>query len=72
MKKLALTLTIAASALALNACESTGRGDIDTEPPYAMERTASHSQTPTYRVETTETVSTPVRAERTFKRMQTK
>ena len=67
MKKLALTLTIAGTALALTACGSTGRGDIDTEPPYAMERTASHSNAPAYEMETA-----PVRAERTFKRMQTK
>ena len=70
MKKLALTLTIAGTALTLSAC-GTGRGNVDTQAPYEMERTASHSNAPAYRVEA-DVDAQPVRAERTFRRMQTK
>lgn len=47
MKKLiATTLCITASTLALSACETTGTGNVDTAPPYADERTASHGDAP--------------------------
>lgn len=44
MKKLAATLCLIGSALALSACESTGEGYVDTQPPYASERTAGATQ----------------------------
>ena len=39
MKKLLATVCILASTLALTACDSTGSGYVDTQPPYASERT---------------------------------
>ncbi len=47
MKKLAATLCLIGSALALSACESTGEGYVDTQPPYASERTAGATKAPT-------------------------
>lgn len=40
MKKLALALCLLGTTVALSACESTGEGYVDTQPPYASERTA--------------------------------
>lgn len=62
MKKLALTLCIAGSALALNACNSVGQGEVNTAAPYEMERTARH-ETTVY-----EPVREPVRVERKVER----
>ncbi len=39
MKKLLATVCILGSTLALTACDSTGSGYVDTQPPYASERT---------------------------------
>ncbi len=60
MKKLALTLCIAGTAIALSACESTGTGNVETAVPYESERTASH-----------DTTAAPA-AERTFRATQSK
>ncbi len=61
MKKLLATLMIAGTALTLAACESTGTGNVETDAPYASERTASH-----------ETVAPAPRAERVFRSTQSK
>ncbi len=66
MKKVAATLCLLGSTLALSACDTTGTGNVDTQPPYTMERTASHEQI---------APATPTRvvpAERVFQRAQTK
>jgi len=42
MKKLAAILCIAGTTMSLSACGYSDRGDVDTAPPYATERTASH------------------------------
>lgn len=39
MKKLLATVCIIGSTLALTACDSTGSGYSDVQPPYANERT---------------------------------
>ena len=67
MKKIIATTCLLVSTVALSACDTVGSGNVDREPPYAMERTASHQQEEVY-VE-------PVRAapaERIFQRAQTK
>lgn len=43
MKKALATLCLVGSTMALAACE-TGTGNIETAPPYTMERTASHEK----------------------------
>lgn len=68
MKKTIATLCLVGSTFALSACNTTGNGNVDTAPPYAQERTATHddgmmpSATPT----------AVVPAERVFQRAQTK
>jgi len=42
MKKAVATFCLIGSTLALAACDTSGMGYIDTDPPYAMERTATH------------------------------
>lgn len=44
MKKLVATLCLLSATVALAACDSTGEGYVDTQPPYANERTASGAQ----------------------------
>lgn len=39
MKKLLAAVCVLGSTLALTACDSTGSGYVDTQPPYAQERT---------------------------------
>ncbi len=39
MKKLLATALVLGSTLALTACDTTGSGYVDTQPPYAQERT---------------------------------
>lgn len=63
MKKLALTLCVIGSAVALSACDTAGNGNIDTAAPYEMERTASGEKV---------MKPAPVKAERTFRAMQAK
>ncbi len=67
MKKTIATLCLVGSAFALSACDSTGMGYVDTDPPYSMERTAQgHGDMG---------MSTPTNvapAERVFQRAQTK
>lgn len=40
MKKAVATLFLVGSTLALAACDSNGTGNVDVDPPYALERTA--------------------------------
>lgn len=44
MKALLATVCLLGSTLALTACGSTGEGYVDTQPPYAAERTAGASK----------------------------
>ncbi len=46
MKTVIAIVCLLGSTLALSACGSTGMGYVDTQPPYAHERTASHKQAP--------------------------
>lgn len=39
MKKLLATVCVLGSTLALTACDTTGSGYVDTQPPYTQERT---------------------------------
>lgn len=39
MKTLLATALVLGSTLALTACDTTGTGYVDTQPPYAQERT---------------------------------
>ena len=68
MKKLIATIAIIGSAATLSACSATGMGDVDTAPPYADERTASHGS----EVKPMPVKRAPVRAERVFREVQTK
>lgn len=65
MKKLIATLCIVGSAFALNACETSGSGNIDDAPPYSQSRTASHGSE-------VAPAPAPARAERVFREVQTK
>ncbi len=70
MKKAIATICFVGSALSLTACDTTSMGDVDTQPPYAMERTAKYEQATKY-----EPVATPTKvapAEKVFQRAQTK
>jgi len=67
MKKLIATIAIIGSAATLSACETSGMGDVDTAPPYADERTASHGNTVA-----PAPVAAPARAERVFREVQSK
>ena len=40
MKALLVTLCLIGSTMALTACDTTGQGYVDTQPPYASGRTA--------------------------------
>ncbi|MCK5375158.1 MAG: hypothetical protein KAJ40_07730 [Alphaproteobacteria bacterium] len=69
MKKTVATFCLLGATLALSACDSTTTGEVDTAPPYAMERTA------TYNGEMSASAATPTRvapAEKVFHRAQTK
>ncbi|MGH1399025.1 MAG: hypothetical protein ACRBCT_07415 [Alphaproteobacteria bacterium] len=66
MKKLIATLCIAGSAFALSACDTTGMGYVDTAPPYADDRTASHGP------EAVAPVKRVAPAERVFREVQSK
>ncbi len=46
MKKLVASLCLLGSVVALSACDSTGEGYVDTQPPYASERTAGATPAP--------------------------
>lgn len=70
MKKAIATFCLIGSALALSACESSSMGYVDTDPPYAMDRTATHDHGAAME-------ATPVQVESTsgdhvFQRAQTK
>ena len=66
MKTFSTILCIAGTAVALSACNTSGSGNYDTEPPYAQERTASHSNT------ASPAPAPAPRAERVFREQQTK
>ena len=66
MKKLIATIAIIGSAATLSSCETSGLGDVDTAPPNADERTASHGS------EAPAPAPAPVRAERVFREVQSK
>ncbi|MGH1379011.1 MAG: hypothetical protein ACRBB3_09345 [Alphaproteobacteria bacterium] len=69
MKKTLATLCLVGSTLALSACDTTGTGNVDTAPPYAQERTATHEKDA---MPVTATPTAVVPAERVFQRAQTK
>lgn len=50
MKKLAATLCIVGTAMALSACNTTGTGNDERGAPYSTERTASGDSAPAERV----------------------
>ncbi|MGN7439325.1 MAG: hypothetical protein ACTHOO_11865 [Alcanivorax sp.] len=71
MKKTVATFCLLGATLALSACDSTSMGDVDTAPPYALERTATHTE----KMDTPAAVATPTKvapAEKVFQRAQTK
>jgi len=68
MKKLIATIAIIGSAATLSACETSGMGDVDTAPPYADERTATHGNT----AAPAPVRPAPARAERVFREVQSK
>jgi len=70
MKKLVATFCLLGSTLALSACDSTDMGYVDTAPPYAVERTATHEQDAAPAAVATPTRVAP--AEKVFQRAQTK
>ena len=70
MKKTFATILLAGSTLALSACNTTG--NIDTQPPYAMERTATHTSTVVATPVATPVETRVAPAERVFQRAQTK
>lgn len=68
MKKFAATLCIAGTAIALSACDTTGMGNVDTEPPYTLERTTGNKTN----TKASPAPSSPAPAERVFRQYQTK
>lgn len=44
MKKTFATFCLVGGALTLSACDTTDHGNRDLEPPYALERTATHDK----------------------------
>ena len=68
MKNTLAILCLAGSTIALSACNGTGH--IDTDPPYALERTATHTQEMQQEMYVAPTAVAP--AERVFQRAQTK
>ncbi len=71
MKKVVATLCLVGSTVALAACDTTGTsGNVDTQPPYELERTASHDKSAPAPVAATPTKVAP--AEKVFQRAQTK
>ncbi len=70
MKKIIATTLLVGSTFALSACDTASTGNIDTQPPYSLERTATHTKTPVVATPVIETRVVP--AERVFQRAQTK
>ncbi|MEZ5918621.1 MAG: hypothetical protein R3D66_01430 [Alphaproteobacteria bacterium] len=69
MKKLAATVCILGTAMALSACETNGgMGNVDTAPPYASERTAGWSQD----AAPAPVRQAPAQEERVFRQVQSK
>ncbi len=72
MKKTFATILLAGSTLALAACDTTATGNMDTQPPYGLERTASVKKAPVVAPAVTATPTRTAPAERVFQRAQTK
>ncbi len=70
MKKVIATIFIVGSTFALSACDTAQTGNIDTQPPYTMERTVPTKEQTTEAAAVTPVVVAP--AERVFQRAQTK
>ena len=68
MKKAISAFCLVGATMSLAACDTTGMGEVDTAPPYAMERTAQ----PKPEVVVAPTPTKVVPAERVFQRAQTK
>jgi len=71
MKKSIATFCLLGSTLALSACNFATTGDVNTAPPYSMERTATYGEITT----PAPIAATPTRvapAEKVFRRAQTK
>lgn len=66
MKKLIASVCLLGSVVALSACDKSGDGYVDTQPPYATERTAGATTT------TTTTNQQVQSAEPVFERKNTK
>jgi len=72
MKKTIAAFALVVPVLALTACNTTGTGHIDTDPPYTLERTATH-ESKVVAVAAKPRHAAPVTpAERVFQRAQTK
>ncbi len=71
MKKTIATFCLLGSTLALSACDTTGKGEVNTQPPYAMERTVS-GQSPVAVAAPQVVAPVVAPAERVFQRAQTK
>lgn len=79
MKKALATLCLVGGAFSLTACDTTGMGHQDLEPPYAQERTATYdngaapvASSQTYATPKRSTPSRVTPAEPVFQRAQTK
>ncbi len=69
MRKTVATFCLIGATFSLSACNFATKGDVDTAPPYSIERTAKYSS------ETSGSVATPTRvapAEKVFRRAQNK
>lgn len=79
MKNTVATFCLVGATLALSAC-GTGAGYSDIEPPYTLDRTATHAQHATISAPTAVNVATPrattpsyvAPAEKVFQRAQSK
>lgn len=73
MKKLIASAMLLGSTVAISACDTTTMGDVDTAPPYALERTATHDSGYVAPVVVADPAPAAVApAERVFQRAQTK
>lgn len=70
MKKLIAAVCVLGSAAALTACDSTGSGYVDTQPPYATERTVGAA--PAVYAPAAPAVEAPKSAEPVFEKKITK
>ncbi len=70
MKKAISAFCLVGATMTLAACDTTGMGEVDTAPPYTMERTAITTPKAAPVVTSTPTAVAP--AEKVFQRAQTK